>query len=109
MKLTIINEQYKELKVRDMGELELRGAQWLLLQCIREDEWEIFGEYITSAEKLDEETYYCSKLLNIAYNYLLKGYYISAVFTVEGNSADLFGIASKYNDMENNFIVRFDY
>lgn len=111
MNIVKIDEKYEEMKVREMGELELRGAQYMLAMCQIEDEKELYGEVVTTLESIDNDTFYCQKHLNYSDTNYIKGFHISSVFMIEGNYNVLFGIAlsNSKNTYPKHFVVRFDY
>lgn len=111
MNISRLDKKYEELKVREMGELEIRGAQYLLAMCQIEDEMELYGEVLTTVESIDNDTFYCQKHLNYSDTNYVKGYNISSVFMIEGNYDVLFGLAVSGNEniYPHDFVVRFDY
>ena len=109
MKITKMDMNYEELEVREMSNLELAGATYILHKLIKSFENEIYGESYTSTNRLENELYYCGKHLNFSDCWYIDNIFISSVFMVKNSYENLFAIASDSMDFEKDYIVRIDY
>lgn len=108
MNLVKISKEYKELKIRDMSEIEIQGAILYLYELITETEEFEFGEIYTSIKDVKNVTYYCGNNLHVQDSYYVKGFYIGSLFMVENSYSTVFCLCSDSKDFEDDFICRID-
>ena len=108
MNLVRINKEYKDLKIRDMSELEIQGAILYLYELVSETEEFEFGEIYTTINEVKNLTYYCGNNLQIQDCYYAKSFYISSLFMVENSYNTLFCVCSNDEYFEESFVCRVD-
>lgn len=104
--ITKVDLNYETMSIKEMSNIEIKGAILTVYEVIREYEDFIFGESFSILEQLDNNSYYCSKHLNFQNDIFIDNMYISSIFMIESNKEDLFAIASYNENFENDFIVR---
>ena len=109
MEITKIDMTYEEMQVKEMNNLEINGATYILYKAICKSEEETYGEVYTHISGLENELYYCGKHFNFNDCWWIQGYYISSVFMLKNSFENLFAIASDSMDFEKDYIVRIDY
>ena len=108
MNLVRISKEYKDLKIRDMSEIEIQGAILYLYELISETEEFEFGEIYTTINEVKNLTYYCGNNLQIQDCYYAKDFYISSLFMVENSYNTVFCLCSINENFEEDCVCRID-